>query len=329
MKVLLFEKSGIENLKYTDVKDEEPETHQVKIRVLSAGVNPIDYFVVNGIPVRPLPHIPGAEIYGEVEKTGDSVRNFSRGDKVVVYNRVFDGSCDMCLQSSENLCRNGGIISVITNGGYSEFFIVDEKNLIKVSGISEEIAASLPVAALTAYHGLRTAGLRAGETLVVFGASGNTGQFAVQLGKIMGAQVIAVSKKGWVKELGADLVTDLSNVKDVVSKVTEGKMADVVVDPLGEKTWLNSLEVVGVKGRWVTFGTLTGSNVSVQLNTIYSKHISLFGTTGGNRKELQELTSLSRKMKVKVGKVFSLEEGKEALKYLMAGDRDGRAIIKV
>lgn len=328
MKALIFEKSGIENLKISDVKEPTLGPHDVLVKVKMAGVNPIDYFVVNFIPVTPMPHIPGAEIYGEVAKVGDHVKSVNIGDKVVVYNRVFDGKCDMCLQGMEQLCRNGGIISIITNGGFSEYFSVSEHNLVKVEGINDEIAASLPVAALTAYHALSTVQVF-GKTVVVFGASGNTGQFAVQFAKMMGGYVIAVSNKNWVKEFGADEVVSYDKVEEKVKELTNGRMADIVINSVGSSVWDKSLSVLGLNGKLLFFGGITGSNVSLDLGAIYGKHASLIGTTGGNRKELVELASMAKKLKVKVWKVRKLEEGKEALQDLFNKNRDGRILIKI
>ncbi len=330
MKALVFDKSGIDNLKLREIEDPKLGAHDVLIRVTRSGVNPIDYFVVNFLPVKPMPHIPGAEIAGVVEKVGEHVNTVKPGDKVVVYNRVYDGTCDMCLAGKEMLCRNGGIMSVITNGGWSEYFSVPEKNVIKVpSDMNWDLAASLPVAGLTAYHGYVEANLTPNDVVVVFGASGNTGMFAVQLAKKFGATVIAVTRKSWLKDYGADYVVDYSNVVEKVREITDGKMADVVVNSLGKQVWDLSLSVLGVNGRLVFYGTLTGADVNLNLSQIYGKHAKIIGTTGGTRKELTDLIRLCKDCKVKVWKEFSLAEGAEALKLLNDSSRDGRLMLRV
>ncbi|HYV52501.1 MAG TPA: zinc-binding dehydrogenase, partial [Candidatus Eisenbacteria bacterium] len=134
------------------------------------------------------------------------------------------------------------------------------------------------------------AGLQIDEFLVVFGASGNTGMMATQLAKKMGAKVIAVSKDNWIKDFGADyIITDYNKVAEQVNELTQGKMADVVLNSLGIQTWENSFESVGLNGRWVTFGGLTGADVKLNVQSLYSKQIRLIGSTGGNRKEFTEL----------------------------------------
>jgi D-arabinose 1-dehydrogenase-like Zn-dependent alcohol dehydrogenase len=115
---------------------------------------------------------------------------------VIVYNVVFDGICDMCMSGDEMLCRNGGLLSLVANGGFAEYIAVPEKSAFKIpDDMQWELAASLPVTTLTPYHALKLAALKINEFVVIFGASGNTGMMATQFGKKMGAKVIAVSTK--------------------------------------------------------------------------------------------------------------------------------------
>ena len=126
MKAAIFEKPGLENLRVID-NAEQPKIsdHDILIKVKMAGVNPIDSFVVSGaLPkLNPLPHIPGAESTGIIEEVGShvNINGFKKGDRVVIHNKVFDGTCDMCLKGLDMLCRNGGLIGAITNGGFAEY----------------------------------------------------------------------------------------------------------------------------------------------------------------------------------------------------------------
>ncbi|EQD28781.1 Alcohol dehydrogenase GroES domain protein, partial [mine drainage metagenome] len=124
---------------------------------------------------------------------------------------------------------------MLSNGGFAEYVALDEKNAVKIGDeISWEMAASIPIAALTPYHALNLAGLGRGESFVAFGASGNTGLFALQFAKEIGATVIAVSGKDWVSEYGADYIVPRDSVQAEVSRITSNKMADVVMNSLGE-----------------------------------------------------------------------------------------------
>jgi D-arabinose 1-dehydrogenase-like Zn-dependent alcohol dehydrogenase len=133
MKAAIFEKPGIENLQIRHNVEEPTLTdHDVLVRVRLCGVNPIDHMVTSGaIPVRPLPHIPGCEISGTIERTGKHVGgDLHEGDRVIVNSRVFDATCDMCLSGLDMLCRNGGIVSAITNGAFAEYIAIPQRNVL-------------------------------------------------------------------------------------------------------------------------------------------------------------------------------------------------------
>ena len=335
MKAVIFEKPGLDNLKVGDnVEKPKITDHDVLIRVKTVGVNPIDHFAVSGArEVKPLPHIPGVEISGIIEKIGDHVEEDSlkEGDKVVIHNKVFDGTCDLCLDGLDMLCRNGGIIGIVTNGGFAEYIAVPGKNVFKIPhDMDWDLAASLPVTALTPYHALNDASLQVNESLLVFGASGNTGMMAIQFAKKIGAKVIAVSKNKKVKDIGADyIITDYDKVVEQVKDITQGKMADVVLNSVGVQAWQSSFDSVGVNGRLVTFGGLTGADVKLNVQSLYLRQVKLIGSTGGTRKQLKDILGISNELKIKVWRRFRLEETKEALQALFAKERDGRVLIDV
>ncbi len=333
MKAAIFGIPGLENLKIKqDIEEPKITDHDVLVKVKMAGINPIDHFAISGArEIKPIPHIPGAEIAGEVEKIGKHVTSLTQGDRVVVYARVFDGVCDMCLNGYEMLCRNGGIIGVMTNGGFAEYVAVEEKNVFKIpNGVGWELAASLPVTTITPYHALKEAALKVNEYLLVFGASGNTGIMAIQFANRMGAKVIAVSKDDWVKDFGADyIINEYDKVIEEVKKITDGKMADVVLNSLGIGTWESSFESVGANGRLVTFGGLTGADVKLNVQSLYSRQVKLIGSTGGTRSDFREVIDMSKELKIRVWKKFKLDETKEALQALFAKERDGRIMLEI
>jgi len=334
MRAAIFESQGVDNLNVKDdVQQPTITDHDVLIKVKAAGVNPIDYFTVSNIPgIKPLPHIPGVEVAGMIEKVGNHVTDLKEGDKVVVYNVIFDGTCDMCLNGYEMLCRNSGILGVNTNGGFADYISASEKNVFKTpDNVQWDVAASLATTTKTPYHALREASLKLNEFLVIFGASGNTGMMATQFGKKMGAKVIAVSKDNWIKtDFGADyIISDYDKVVEQVKDITQGKMADVVLNSLGANTWENSFSCVGLNGRWVTFGGLTGADVKLNVQSLYRKQIKLIGSNGSTRKEFNDVIDMSKELKVRVWKRFKLEDAKEALQALFARERDGRILLDI
>ena len=334
MRAAVFERQGLDNLNVKeDVQQPTITDYDVLIKVKAAGVNPIDYLTVSNIPgIKPLPHIPGVEVTGVIEKVGNHVTTLKEGDKVVVYNIIFDGTCDMCLNGYEMLCRNAGILGVITNGGFADYISASEKNVFKIpDNVQWDVAASLATTTKTPYHALRDASLKLNEFLVIFGASGNTGMMATQFGKKMGAKVIAVSKDNWIKtDFGADyIISDYDKVVEQVKDITQGKMADVVLNSLGVNTWENSFSCVGANGRLVTFGGLTGADVKLNVQSLYRKQIKLIGSNGSTRKEFREVIDMSKELKVRVWKRFKLEDAKEALQALFAKERDGRILLDI
>ena len=333
MKAAIFDKPGLENLRINqDIEEPKITDHDVLVKVKMTGVNPIDHFTISGArEIRPIPHIPGAEIAGVVEKIGKHVTSVTQGDRVVVYARVFDGTCDMCLNGYEMLCRSGGIIGVMTNGGFAEYIAVPEKNVFKIpNDIEWELAASLPVTTITPYHALKEAALKVNESLLVFGASGNTGVMAIQFANKMGAKVIAVSKDDWINDFGADYtINEYDKVVEKVKKITNGKMADIVLNSLGIGTWESSFDSVGANGRLVTFGGLTGADVKLNVQSLYSRQVKLIGSTGGTRNDFNQIIDMSKELKIRVWKKFKLDEAKEALQALFAKERDGRIMLEI
>jgi NADPH:quinone reductase-like Zn-dependent oxidoreductase len=335
MRAAVFDEPGIENLKVMDnvEKPKLANPDNVLIKVKVAGLNPIDNVVVSGsIPsVRPIPHIPGAEVSGIVDEIGSEVSRLKKGDRVVIHNKVFDGICDMCLSGLDMICRNGGLISVITNGGFAEYIVVPQRNVFKIpDDMDWDLAASLPVTVLTPFHALNEACMKINEFLLVFGATGNTGMIATQLGKRMGARVIAVSKEEWVRDFGADyIIRDYDRIVEQVREITSGKMADVVLNSLGVKTWDSSFESTGINGRLVSFGGLTGADVKLNIQSLYSRQIKLIGSTGGTRKELRDIIDNHDKLQLKKWKRFDLDNVQEALHALFSKERSGRIFLDI
>lgn len=236
MEALISESAGIEHLKVKEVVTPKPKENEVLIKVIAAGVNPVDHYLIEEeADLKPKPYIAGSEFAGVIEKLGSRVRRFEKNDKVSVYSWLFDNKCDMCASGNEMVCRKGGMIGENINGGYAEYAIVPEQNVFKIPDKTKwDVAASLPIAALTPYHGIKETNLQRGEILTVYGASGNTGMFATQVGKLMGAKVIAVSSRKWPINFGSDFVIGRENAVENIKKITKGKLSDVVVDTVGK-----------------------------------------------------------------------------------------------
>ncbi len=229
----------------------------------------------------------------------------------------------MCRTHREHLCLNGGIWGVVSNGGYSEYVSVPEKNLVAIpDSMDDNMAVSIPIAALTAYRALKRAGAHAGERLLIYGASGNTGIFAIQFGKLMGLTVYGVSRKQWIRDYGCAEVFSPGNVPEQFG-------ANIVLNSLGTQFWEDAVKHLEIGGTLVTFGVLTGREGKLDIASMYTREQTFVGSTGGDLKDLIEtIDILSReKFRIPVARTFKFTEIKDALDYYTKM-HDGRIILE-
>ncbi|MBP6280376.1 MAG: NADPH:quinone oxidoreductase family protein, partial [Rhodocyclaceae bacterium] len=217
MKALICEAFGpIDNLTIKDVPSPVPGPRQVLVEVKSASVNFPDALMVQGLyQIKPpVPFSPGAEVAGVIKAIGSEVKRIAVGDKV---------------------------IAMLGHGGFAQECIAESQMVMPLpEGMDFDTGAALVLTYCTSLHGLKSCGaLKAGETLVVLGAAGGVGVAAIEIGKIMGARVIAAAsseeKLALCRKLGADETINYSteNLKDRIMELTGGKGADVVYDPVG------------------------------------------------------------------------------------------------
>ena len=239
MKAIVCEEYGaIEDLKYQEVEDLTPGKGQLRVKVKAVGVNFPDGLLVQGLyQAKPqVPFVPGSEFCGEILALGEGVKHFQPGQRL------------MCMSP--------------TFGAFAEEALVHKSMVIPVpDGMRDEDAASILCAHGTAHHALKQrAKLAEGETLVVLGAAGGTGLAAVQIGKQMGAKVIAVcsteEKLALAKQNGADETINYTSedLKKRIKEITEGKGADVVYDPVGGDAFNACASAMARNGRLLVIG---------------------------------------------------------------------------
>ena len=241
----------------------EPGPGEVRIRVRAASLNYPDILLCQGkyqLKLEP-PFIPGMDIAGEIEALGEGVEGFSLGDAVVGGTRF---------------------------GGFAECVVVSIKGLQKKpSHMSFAEAAAYQVAYLTAYVALvRRGDLRSGETLLVHGASGGVGMAAVDIGKLLGARVIATGgsdeKLQRVLAYGADhVINSEEGFRDHVKALTGGRGADVIYDPVGGDVFDESTRCINFDGRLLIIGFTSGRIASVATNIPLIKGFSIMGVRAG------------------------------------------------
>lgn len=341
MRAAIFrEHGGVEKLELADVAEPQAGAGEVVIRVHAAAMNHLDLWVRRGMPGIdiPLPHIGGSDIAGEVAETGAGVSGVRVGARVVVNPGLWDGTCEWCVRGEHSLCINYRIIGEHTDGGFAEYVSVPAANLIEIpEEFAYEEAAAVPLVFLTAWRALVTqARLRAGETVLVLGASGGAASAGIQVAKLAGAYVYAVTssdeKAAQALGLGADEIIDRTkeDFARAVFQRTNRRGVDVVLENTGQQTWEGSLRALARGGRLVTYGGTTGPNGKTNIPLLFWKQIQLIGSTMGTADEFATVMRLvwRRRLRPVVDRVLPLDEIRAAHEALEAGEQFGKIILK-
>jgi NADPH:quinone reductase-like Zn-dependent oxidoreductase len=305
--VVIHEYGGLEVLKYEDIPRPEPKGDELLIRVIAAGVNPVDGMIRAGMFAkegnRAFPIILGGDIAGVVEKVGSKVTKFKAGDPLFAY------------------------VSLDNSGGYAQYALVTEREAApKPKSLTHVEAAAVPVVAMTAWQALvDTAKLSAGQTVLIHGGSGGVGSFAIQIAKARGAKVIATAStanQDFLKQLGADVAIDYAKQKfeDVAKDV------DVVLDSIGRDTLARSYGVVKKGGIIVS---LVARPKESELEKHGIRGITL--NVEPNSEELAEIGKLidDKKIKVIVSQTFPLSEAMKAQEQVATGHTRGKIVLKI
>ncbi len=326
-------------LKVESLPERQISPTEICVSMKASALNHLDIWVRKGFPGVPLPLIPGSDGAGVVEKVGDEVSGFSRGDEVMIQPLIYCGRCTSCQNGNENLCTSFGILGESQDGTFTSQMVVDENNLIrKPSHLTFNEAAGFSLVAQTSYEMLiHRAKIKSGEIVLVWGASSGVGSMAVQIAKSVGCHVIAVSssmdKCTKIKSLGADDCVNhkLDPIYDSVMDLTEGNGVDVVFEHVGAATWDTSMKLLKNGGRVVTCGATTGPKANINLTHVFYKQLSILGNTMGSKKSINEVTQLLNERKIKpiVDSVYPLAEIQKAHSYLEAGKQFGKVIIEM
>ena len=310
-----------EALAVEEVPSPKPGPKQVVVSVRAAGVNFPDTLVIQGkYQLKPqLPFSPGGEMAGVVKEVGEAVTHLRPGDPVI----AFAGW-----------------------GAFAEEALVEASNAMAVpAGLDPRVAASFAMAYGTSLHALQDrAGLAPGETLLVLGAAGGVGLAAVELGKLLGARVIAAASTDAKLEVcrrrGADELVSYGSEgwRDRVKDLTGGKGVDVVYDPVGGALAEPALRLLAWGGRHLVVGFAGGDIPRIPLNLPLLKGFSIVGVYWGEfaRREPQRHQANMRrllgllsegKLEPLVSKVYPLERAGEALRAIMDRQATGKLVL--
>jgi NADPH2:quinone reductase len=322
MKALLCRTlTGIDDLRVEEVDALKPGPNDVLVDVAAAGVNFPDVLLVQGKYQfkAPPPFTPGFELAGTVKGVGEAVKHLKVGDHV---------------------------LAIVSHGAFAEECLVPAKAAVQLPhGTDLAAAAGTMFTYATSYHGLKDrAAMAAGETLLVLGAAGGVGLAAVQLGKLMGARVIAAAssedKLALCRENGATETIDYSkeDVREGVKRITGARGVDVVMDPVGGAYSEAAFRSLAWNGRHLVVGFTAGDIPKLPLNLPLLKGASLVGVFLGGmlekepqraRENARELVEMLAKGAIRphVSGTYPLERGVDALREVAERRAKGKLLI--
>ncbi|HSM60513.1 MAG TPA: zinc-binding dehydrogenase [Longimicrobiales bacterium] len=339
MRAAVFsEFGGPEVVGMRDVPVPEPGPGEVRVKVEASSMNHLDLWVRRGLPIEtPMPHIGGADICGVVEAVGPGAEEVPGGLRVIV-----DPSLGYRWYDDEGRGESFHepklrIIGEHTQGGFAEYAVVPAANVLEMPrDFPAAEAAAAGLVFVTAWRGLITRGaLRAGEKVLITGASGGVSTAAIQIAKAAGAKVYAVTSGKdnveRVAELGADVVYDRKRV-DFSREVwmdTSKRGVDLVFDAVGEMVWQQCLKALSVGGRLVTYGATTGARGVTELRVVFWKQISILGTTMGSPAEFRRVMRLvfDGRFAPVVHDILPLDEAARAHEMLESGEVFGKVVL--
>jgi len=321
----IHEDGGPEVVVVEEVPDPVAGQGEVLVRLRAASLNHLDLWVRKGLPSVPKPRILGADGAGVVEALGDGVTGLATGDRVVLNPGLVHG--DRVTVVGEHF-----------DGTHAELIAIAAEQVFPLDdGISFETAAAFPLVFETAYRMLvtREAVVEGGWALI-WGIGGGVATAAFEICQALGVRTIVTSgspaKLAKAREWGADVVLD-HHEDDVVQAVKEatGKGVDVVVETVGEATWVRSLAAVRPFGRVVVCGATTGPNPPAQLHRVWWKQLTVLGSTMGTREDFLGAYALVRdgRVSVHVDSVYPLREAAAAHARLESGEQLGKVVLEI
>lgn len=334
MQAIQVENYGIEHLTLTEVPTPSIGENEVLVKTTAASLQYLDLLLTEntaGFNV-PIPFVPVSEAVGIVESVGEKVTRWKKGDRVIIpfISRWEAGQ----TTPYHNAVRTG----MQTSGTLAEFTVQPENTLVRTpANLTDEEAAALPVAGLTAWASLVTqANIKAGQTILVQG-SGGVSLFALQIAKAFGLKVIATTgskeKEQKLKDLGADAVINYKEFPEwssEVKRLNNSTGVDVTLDVAGNETINQSILSVKEHGYVGLIGFMSGAQLTFNIVPLIMNYIRLQGYSVGNAQELNELVNAIEQNNIKpvVDSIFSIGQTQEAFRKLKSGKAFGKIVIK-
>lgn len=339
MRAVYFEAhGGPEVLKIGERPDPSPGPGEVRVRIRAAALNHLDVFVRNGLEnVRvPLPQIPGADGAGTVDALGERVEGFAPGERVLIQPGLYCGTCEYCRGGEQSLCVKFKLLGEHASGTFAELVVVPARNVFRFpEAVTFEKAAAFPLVYQTAWRMIvGRAALRAGETVLIHGVGGGVGWAALEIARLCGAEVFVTSseesKLAAARAAGAAQAwSSRDDVARRVSEATDRRGCDVVVDCVGDATWMISLRSAAKGGRVVTCGATSGPNPREELRLIFWKQISILGSTMANDREFRAAAAavFSGRLDPRIDSVHRFDDVAAAYARMESGRQFGKIVL--
>jgi NADPH:quinone reductase-like Zn-dependent oxidoreductase len=342
MKVVLFHShGGLEVLEYTDFPTPEPGQGQVLVKLEAAALNRVDIWTRNGWPGIKLeyPHIPGSDGAGTIAGLGTCVAGWNIGDRVVINSNLGCGHCPACIAGQDNRCREWHLLGETVRGTYAQYVVVPATNIYPVpADFNLRMAAAAALVFHTAWHSLIIRGeLKAGESVLIVGASGGVNSASIQIAKFAGATVYVVGagaeKLRLAASLGADYLIDRlkdENWSKTIYSMTDKRGVNVVVDNVGT-TFPSSFRAAAKGGRILTVGNSGGAKFEIDNRQIFGRHLSIIGSSMGTRADFASVMDLifGGKLKPVLDHDFPLEDARAAQERLEMGVQLGKITLSI
>jgi D-arabinose 1-dehydrogenase-like Zn-dependent alcohol dehydrogenase len=302
--VVLQQFGSVDHLHLTSVDDPRPGPGEVLLRVRACGVCYHDVMCRRGsLPGTNVPAILGHEVAGEVIEVGPGVTGWAVGDRAATLQRLSCGACPQCTSGRPSLCkRDARFFGEELPGGYAGLMVAPIAGIGRIpDGIPWAVAATVCCTAGTAVHVVRTRGrIRAGETVLITGASGGVGLQTVQLARLDGARVIAVtstaSKARALYNAGADEVVVSPGLEfaSAVRKAAGSDGVHVAIEIVGSATFAQTLKTMAPGGRIVVVGNLESGVIALNPGLVIVKELELIGAYATSQGELEAALQLTR-----------------------------------
>jgi NADPH:quinone reductase-like Zn-dependent oxidoreductase len=284
-----------------------------------------------------MPHWSGADVAGEIASVGEKVTGWTEGQRVVVDPGITTIGDTFTRRGEDSLSPGYRIIGEHDRGGNAEYLAVPARNLKAMPDDLDFPEAAAPLlVSLTSWRMLiNRAHLKAGETVLILGAGGGVNSMAIQIAKFAGATVFVVAgdadKAQQALNLGADVALDRSQMDwgKEIYKRTDKRGVDVVVDNVGQETLNKSMLAAARGGRIVIVGNTSGPQTDIDIRFIFSKQISLIGSTMGTHHDFDIVTELlwTKKLSPVLDRVMPLENGVEAYRIMERGEQFGKIVL--